>query len=165
MQQLTIRKGFVPLDMEDITHVETRFNIVFPPDFIAFMQLYQGAMVRENCFMHPHPLDHENYIYITDFSEVKFKGHNFSIERWLENFIGMKEDLPSIYYGLWLSFGSDDCSRNLCYSLNPETFGQIFLYSPYDGSEDPFDFLSPSLEDFVNALIEEPDEADNSPVI
>ena len=49
MQQLTIEEGFVPLDMEDITHVESRFNIVFPPDFIAFMQLYQGAMVKENC--------------------------------------------------------------------------------------------------------------------
>jgi hypothetical protein len=164
MLQLTIEDGFVPLDMEDITHVESRFNIVFPSDFIAFMQLYQGASVKENCFMYPDIDAPGNYIYVTDFSEVKFKGDNFSIERWLENFMEMKEELPTIYYGLWLDFGSDNASRNLCYSLNPETFGQIFLYSPYEGSEDPFDFLSPTLEDFVNALIEEPSEGDDNPV-
>jgi cell wall assembly regulator SMI1 len=165
MQELTFFSPAVPLDLQDIAHVESRFNIVFPADFIAFMQLYQGATVWQCLFPDPLSTDPEEYIQITNFSEVKFKGHNLSIERWLENFFEMKDELPSIYHGIWLPFGSDDVSRNLCYSLNPETFGQIFLYSPYEGSEDPFEFMSPTLEDFVNALIDQRSFWNNDPVI
>lgn len=165
MQQLTFFSSPVPLDMQDVTHVELRFNIVFPPDFIAFMQLYQGATVWQCLMPDPRSSDPEEYIYITNFSEVKFNGNNLSIEGWLENFLEMKEELPLLYYGMWLPFGSDNVSRNLCYSLNPDTFGQIFIYSPYEGSEDPFDFLSPTLEDFVNALIDERSLRNNNPVI
>lgn len=153
MNQLTIKKNFVPLDLSDIAHVESKFGIIFPPDLVSFFQLYQGAITYE-CQILWDPLGPEPDIAVlfSNFLEVKFKGKNYSIERWRENYNEMKEEGPEYDHGIWIPLASDIGSCHACYSLNPETFGQIFMYDPYGGNDAPFNFLRPTLEDFVNGL-------------
>jgi cell wall assembly regulator SMI1 len=154
MRQLTIDERFVPLNPEDISHVETKFEITFPRDLILFLSLHQGAITSECEFPCPDEDDPDGGIIFSSFLEVRFKGNNFSIERWLENYNDMKTEGPRYDRGSWIPIASDIGSNHACYSLNPDTFGQIFMYYPYDGNENPFFFICATLEEFVDALFD-----------
>ncbi len=136
----------------DIAHVETKFGITFPPDLISFLSLHQGAFTHECVFPGTDESDPDGGIEFSGFLEVKFKGNNFSIERWLDNYNDMKTEGPRYDRGSWIPIASDIGSNHACYSLNPDTFSQIFMNYAYDGDENPFFLICSSLEEFVNAL-------------
>lgn len=150
MKQLTIEERFVPLDESDILYIENKFGLKFPDDLKLFLKMHQGACTTEDYL--PYPNSPENEILISCFLEVKDRDDNFSMERWMDGYYSMRIEEPKFDKGLLVPLVKDICSNPVCYSLSPETMGQIF-YLTHN-----FRLLTNTLEEFISRLQEEPED-------
>lgn len=136
MRKLTKKDIGKSISQSELQEFELRSNYILPGYFRNFLLEYNGSSVKENKFG-----THS----FTTFLPLK-STRSASIEIILE---GYKSDLNT---DKWLPFAIDSGGWVFVISLEEKTNGQVWIDKFDSGLEDPFEYLAPSFEDFLNAL-------------
>ena len=128
---------------EDINDFEHQFDIVMPNELRVFFLRYEGLYLDET----------ESYFKVSSgrFYEINkvlflFEGESgASVEAILAGHEeeGLKGFIP---------FAIDSGGWDYCVSVNPETYGQVWIDKFDSGEEDPMEFVTDSFEDFIDGL-------------
>ena len=140
MKTLTITHGGMSLDRAEIAAVEALSGVTFPAYFTEFLFKYNGCHVKEDHFTES--------CSFTGFLPLRAT-RTASIEMILEGYLVDLETRE------WLPFAIDSGGWVFVISLAPSTYGQVWLDRFNLGEKDPFKFLSPSFEAFIDQLYEE----------
>jgi hypothetical protein len=127
----------VDLKDREITEFERRNVFPLPLYFRSFLLKYNGASVKET-YYNGKPTFSSFLALVSE--------RNSSIEKVIEAY---KTDLET---DQWLPFASDSGGWVYCISIAPETLNQVWVDRFDSGEENPFRFVAPSFEEFINGL-------------
>jgi hypothetical protein len=140
MKKLTITDEIKKVSSEELEAMATDLDLNLPEDYLSFMTQYGGVELLESQFAGK---------YFISFTLPITSKRNACIRNILE---GYKVDMNTAN---WLPFALDQGGWVFCYSVAPETMGQIFI-DRFDSGDDPrHKFLAKSLTEFVDGLEEE----------
>ncbi|MBW8683838.1 SMI1/KNR4 family protein [Chitinophaga rhizophila] len=137
MKTLTITWQAAPVELADVKAVEALGGITFPNNVRDFFLKYSGCSVKEQYFT-----ESCSFLGILPLRSDR----SASVELILEGYL---EDMETRD---WLPFAIDAGGWVFAVSLAEDTYGQVWLDRFDSGEEDPFKFLAPSFEAFVNQL-------------
>ena len=144
MKQLIVNRDNRRIKSEkDIKSFEQKLDLKMPGELRNFFLLYEGLYLDEK----------ESYFKVSSdlFFEINkiiflFNGESgASAEAILA---GHKEE------GLkgFIPFAIDSGGWDYCFSINPGTYGQVWVDRFDSGEEDPMEFVTDSFEDFIDGL-------------
>jgi hypothetical protein len=143
MKKLTITDEMQPVTKEELLLLAKELDIVIPEDYMSFMMLYGGGVgILENLF--------DGRLGINGTLRTESK-RNPSIRSIFETY------RLEMHTKNWLPFAIDGGGWVFCYSISPETMGQIYIDRFDSGEEPPHEFLAQTLEEFVDKLAQELD--------
>ncbi len=140
-----------PINELDLDQLEKEYSFSMPTMIRNHILEYNGGYPKKSVFVND---DGETYS-VSYFIPVKYG--NFNLEKVLDL---LRDDKV---FPKWLvPFADDDGGDFFCYSLRNDEIGAIYYYShEFDYGEDPeqhITYLSPSINDFIDSLIEDDDE-------
>ncbi|MCU0433093.1 MAG: SMI1/KNR4 family protein [Bacteroidia bacterium] len=127
----------------DIDYFEERYKIKIPEKLKDFFLLFGGSRIKEMYYHRGESLDQ-----VCDILLVK------SIQG--------KPSCESIYQGHlsygdigFIPFAIDSGGWDYNVSINPDTYGQVWVDKFDSGEETPFEFVCNSFEEFIDGLTEQ----------
>ncbi|WP_258098555.1 SMI1/KNR4 family protein [Marinoscillum pacificum] len=124
-------------DMSDFEKIETDSNILFPDTLKKFLLVYEGAFLGGLYYQERYSIKEILFIYKKpDFPSIEaiLEGHNdFEIQG-------------------FIPFAIDSGGWDYNFSVNEESYGQVWVNKFDSGEENPMEFVSSSFEDFINGL-------------
>ena len=137
MKELTVQFSGKKSSSEELEYFQKTNDTPLPNNFLEFFKEYEGCRVKENTF--------QDRFTISRFLNLNSE-RNASVTKIYNTYIeeeGVKH---------WLPFATDPGGWVFCMSLAEDTYGQIFVDRFGLGEENPFEFVAPSLEVFINGL-------------
>jgi hypothetical protein len=140
MQKLTIIDQRSQLfNFDDIAFLENKFNLKFPEFLIDFFRVYQSARIKER-YYNGEPI-------IKKILFLRKHETSASTEEILDGHIFHG-------YNNYIPFAIDSGGWDYNVSINPDTYGQVWVDKFDSGEENPFEFVCNSFEEFINGLTE-----------
>jgi hypothetical protein len=135
------------ISVADIKEVEKNKSIIFPGEYKSFLLQQNGGKPAYQRF-----INNDKEVVIGAFYSVKFG--KTTVEKAIDNTVFNEEyDFPEKMFPIASTLGGD----TICISTRAETNGQIFVYEHHyylEGEEEALVFLSNSLNDFIDSLVE-----------
>ncbi|AFK05703.1 Cell wall assembly/cell proliferation coordinating protein, KNR4-like protein (plasmid) [Emticicia oligotrophica DSM 17448] len=128
---------------ERFSSIETLYSINIPNGLKQFIVLYEGKQTIQKVYRRESGIfDSINqFLYLDNENKASIKkiyeGHLFY------DIVG------------FIPFGIDSGGWDYNYSINPDTFGQVWLNKFDSGDEDTLEFVCSSFEKFIDGLITE----------
>lgn len=138
------------LKEDDILNFENKHNIILPDEVKKHYLMYNGGYPEKSVFV----LEDDEREYIVNYFFSIECGEGLALEKFLP-LLGDENIFPQ-----WLVPFADDEGGNLfCYSIKEINYGAIYYYDHEfeygENVEEHIVFLSSSLVDFINSLIED----------
>jgi hypothetical protein len=125
----------VILDIGDFDAIEKMFSLKLPDFFKRFMFQYEGAFVGSLYYRGEEVFKEVLYVYPPGGSiQEILKGHHQF------NIVG------------FIPFAIDSGGWDFNVSINPDTYGQVWVNKFDSGEEDTMEFVAPSFEEFIREL-------------
>lgn len=144
IKELTIINGSGNTVTEaDISNFEYQQSIKIPEVLKIFFLKYGGCRIKEMYFHYNGKLAQ-----VCDILMIKQTDNDASVE---EIYMG------HLFYGVmgFIPFATDSGGWDYNVSINPETYGQVWVDKFDSGEENPFEFVCNSFEEFIDGLTEE----------
>ena len=137
MKNLTIENQISETKEEEIIIFFKEKDIKVPDNYIGLISKYGGARINENYYKDKYCIQNILPLY---------SKRNASIEKIIETYLE-EENTEN-----WLPFAIDPGGWVFVISLYKDTYGQIFIDRFDSGEENPFVFVTDSLDEFINGL-------------
>jgi cell wall assembly regulator SMI1 len=127
---------------QEVINFTNNLGIMMPDFLINFLILYEGLYLDETQSYYK---NHHRIYEVNTILFLKKNNAYASIETILE---GHK------YYGIegFIPFAIDSGGWDYCVSINPETYGQVWIDKFDSGEDNPMEFVADSFEEFINGL-------------
>ena len=137
MKSLNSNSKPVLISNDDILELESKYNIQIPKYFISFIENYGGTSTKE--------IVYNDRFWVNFFLPIK-SDINSSI-------LSIKEGQIFNYNdNTWLPFAIDSGGWAFCIALKEEIKGQVWIDKFDSGDENPFEFVAPTFESFIDNL-------------
>ncbi|MEH0155546.1 SMI1/KNR4 family protein [Limibacter armeniacum] len=137
MQELTIEIQGKKVTLEELTSFEKELDMTLPDIYKEVLLKYGGSRVKENTY--------SSKASISFFLSLSSK-RNATAKNIIETY---KEEYGA---ALWLPFATDSGGWVFNISIAKDTYGQVWIDKFDSGDSDPFEYVSPSLEEFIDSL-------------
>ena len=145
---------------EDLKEIERTYNFIFPESFKKHYLMYNGGRPERNMVINKE--DENNLIPFTYFYAIKRDEGEKGTD--LKKMLKTNFDEDSIFPKWLVRFADDGVGGEYCWSLKKEEYGAIYYWdcdvnlgADPNKTDDYAIFLSDSLEEFINAMVEDED--------
>lgn len=145
---------------EDLKEIERTYNFIFPESFKKHYLMYNGGRPERNMVINKE--DENNLIPFTYFYAIKRDEGEKGTD--LKKMLKTNFDEDSIFPKWLVRFADDGMGGEYCWSLKKEEYGAIYYWdcdvnlgADPNKTDDYAIFLSDSLEEFINAMVEDED--------
>lgn len=123
---------------------ELKHSIAIPNELKSILTLYGGYRTKERIYLRQDGI----FEVVSQFLNLNHEEGRASVEKIYEG---------HLFYGIvgFIPFGTDSGGWDYNYSINPDTFGQVWVNKFDSGDEDTLEFVCSSFEKFIDGLITE----------
>jgi len=124
-----------------ILEFELKYNIKFPEYLIEFLKKYSGCTTVEDTYINPN----FNIFYTVSYFCELYSDYNPSIQK-------LTEGNKFYHYENWIPFATDPGGWVFNISISQNNMGEIWINKFDSSEENPFEFVAPSFENFIDGL-------------
>lgn len=145
---------------KDLKDIEETYNFIFPKSFVKHYLMYNGGCPERDLVINKKVTD--DFIPFACFYAIKSDDGEHVIE--LKRMLKINFDKDSIFPKWLVMFADDIVGGEFCWSLKKEEYGAVYYWNyEVDLGDNPNKtddyaiFLADSLEEFINAMVEDDD--------